>query len=91
MISMSNVARVRVEMNSKDDYSEGAFKRLFTAFKNACKDAKIQNTYKQHATYESKSRKKRRKKRESEIARIKNKLKENFQQQYGKKNNEQKN
>lgn len=86
---MANLVRVRVEASSKDD-SDGAFKRLFTAFKNACKDAGIQHAYKQHQTYESKSRKKRRKQLESEIARIKNKLRENFQQQ-GKKNNEQKN
>lgn len=88
---MSNLARVRVEMNPKDEYSEGAFRRLFAAFKNACKDAGVMHTYKQHQTYESKSRKKRRKQRESEIARIKNKLRMNFQQQLGKKNNEQKN
>jgi ribosomal protein S21 len=87
---MANLVRVRVEANSKDD-SDGAFKRLFTAFKNACKDAGIQHAYKQHQTYESKSRKKRRKQRESEIAGIKNTLRENFQQQQGKKNNEQKN
>jgi len=86
---MANLVRVRVESTSKDD-SDGAFKRLFTAFKNACKDAGIQHAYKQHQTYESKSRKKRRKQRESDIARLKNKLRANFQQQQG-KNNEQKN
>jgi ribosomal protein S21 len=86
---MANLVRVRVEANSKDD-SDGAFKRLFTAFKNACKDAGIQYEYKRHQTYESKSKKKRRKQRESEIARLKNNLKVNFQQHQG-KNNEQKN
>ena len=81
---MANVTRVRVELDPKDQ-SDGAFKRLFIAFKNACKDDNIKHDYKQHATYESKSRKKRRKKREAEIACIKNKLKENFLQQ-GKNN-----
>lgn len=87
---MANLARVRVEMNPRDEYSEGAFRRLHAAFKNACKDAGVLHTYKQHQTFESESRKKRRKQRESEISRIKNKLRENFQQQIGKKN-EQKN
>lgn len=88
---MGNLARVRVEMNPKDEYSEGAFRRMFAAFKNAYKAEGIGHAYKQHQTFESKSRKKRRKKRESEINRIKNKLRDNFQQQLGKKNNEQKN
>jgi ribosomal protein S21 len=80
---MSNVTRVRVEANPKDD-PEVAFRRMFTAFKIACVDAGIMHTYKQHETYESNARKKRRKQRESEITRMKNKLKENFLQQ-GKK------
>lgn len=78
-----NVTRVRVEANPKDD-PEVAFKRMFVNFKISCVDAGIMNTYKQHETYESKTRKKRRKKRESELARMKNKLRENFMQQ-GKK------
>lgn len=80
---MSNVARVRVEANPKDD-PDVAFRRMFIAFKSACTDAGIMHTYKQHETYESKTRKKRRKQRESEVARMRNKLKENFLQQ-GKK------
>jgi ribosomal protein S21 len=82
-MSKKNVTRVRVEINPKDD-SDGAFRRMFMAFKSACTDAGIMHTYREHQTYESKSRKKRRKGRESEIARMKNKLKENFLQQ-GKK------
>lgn len=78
-----NVTRVRVEANPKDD-PEVAFRRMFIAFKIACTDAGIMRTYKLHETYESRTKKKRRKQRESEIARMKNKLKENFLQQ-GKK------
>lgn len=75
-----NVTRVRVEANPKEEDREIAFKRMFINFKNACKDASIMQMYKQHETYESKSRKKRRKVRESEIARMKIKLKENLTQ-----------
>ena len=81
----SNITRVRVEANSKDD-PDYAFRRMFIAFKIACTDAGIMHTYKQHETYESKTRKKRRKKREAELARMKQKLRENFlQQKQGKK------
>jgi len=82
-MSKKNATRVRVEVNPKDD-PEVAFRKMFVAFNRACTDAGIMHTYKQHETYESKTRKKRRKLRESEIARMKNKLKENFLQQ-GKK------
>lgn len=78
-----NVTRVRVEANPKDD-PEVAFKRMFIAFKSACTDAGVMHTYKQHETYESKTKKKRRKQREAEITRMKSKLRENFLQQ-GKK------
>lgn len=79
-----NVTRVKVEINPKDD-PEVAFRRMFLAFKIACTDARIKQTCKQYATYESKARKKRRKRRESEIFYMRNKLKENFFQQ-GKNN-----
>ncbi len=79
-----NISRVRVELNPKDD-PEVAFKRMFVNFKIACVDAGIMHIYKQHEVYESKSRKKRRKKREADLARLKNKLRENFLQQQGKK------
>lgn len=77
---MGKIARVRVEVNPKDD-PEVAFKRMFVTFKGLCKDVGIMHSYKQHETYESKSRKRRRKRRESEIARMKNKLRETFLQQ----------
>ena len=80
---MSNITRVRVEINSKDD-SEIAFKKMLIGFNRACTEAGVMHHYKQHETYESKTRKKRRKHREAEIARMKQKLKENFVQQ-GKK------
>ena len=74
-----NATRVRVEATKYD--GDAALRR---AFKAACKDAGVMHTYKEHQTYESKARKKRRKQREFEITRMKNKLKENFLQQ-GKK------
>lgn len=82
---MSNVARVRVEIrqhshNPSYEDREIAFKKMFHAFKKACSEAGVMRSYRQHESYESKSRKKRRKLRESEIARLKNQLKENFVQ-----------
>ncbi len=85
---MSNVVRVRVELRQWHDDRDTAFKKMFTAFKRACTDNGVMHAYKQHESYESKSRKRRRKKRESEIQRLKAKLKENFMPQ-GKKGYEQ--
>jgi len=78
-----NLARVRVEVNPKDD-PDIAGRKLIAAFHSACLDAGIKQTCKQYEAYESKSRKKRRKKRESDLARLKIKLRENFLQR-GKK------
>lgn len=82
-MKMANRVRVRVEMrhgqgggNEEERYM--AFKRLFTAFKKAVDEDGVMNTYKQHQTFESKPRKKRRKKHEAERALLKQKLKENF-------------
>ena len=77
---MSNIAEFRVEVNPKEEDRSLAFKKMFENFKRTCKHADILRHYKQHETYESKSRKKRRKQRESESARLKTKLKENFMQ-----------
>jgi ribosomal protein S21 len=74
-----SIARVRVEIDPKDS-PEVAFKRMLIAFRNAYTDAGIANAVRQHETYESKSRKKRRKKRESEVALIRQKLRQNFLQ-----------
>jgi ribosomal protein S21 len=78
---MSNIARVRVELNPKDEDREIAFRRMFHAWKDACTQYGVMHSYKQHENFESKSRKKRRKSREAEINRIKTNLKENFLQQ----------
>jgi len=80
---MANAVRVRVELkihNPHPSYEEReiAFKKMFTAFKKACTDSGVLHSYKQHEAFESKSRKCRRKKRESELQRLKAKLKENF-------------
>jgi ribosomal protein S21 len=57
---------------------EIAFKRLFATFKKAVTDAGILHDYKEHEFYESEGRKKRKKKREAEVQRLKFKLRENF-------------
>jgi ribosomal protein S21 len=76
---MANAVRVRVEVkNYGFEERDHSFKRLFTAFKKACSESSVMHECKQHETYESKSRKRRRKKRESEIQRLKSKLRENF-------------
>lgn len=71
---MANLARIRVEAG--DD----SFKVLLSRFRGAMKESGILQTYRQKQFYESPSRKKRRKSREAESARLKlkNKLKENF-------------
>lgn len=80
------VTRARVELKDISPHAsyqerEIAFKKMFTAFKKACAEAGIQHTYKQHEHYEKPGEKKRRKKRESEVQRLKAKLKENFPEQ----------
>ena len=75
---MGKMVRVRVEINPKEDDREIAFRKMFAAFKKSCAEAGVMHAFKQHETFESKSRKKRRKSREAEIARIKTKLRENF-------------
>jgi len=77
------VARVRVEAknynpNAGPDERERNFKGLFTPFKKACAENGIMRDYKQHETYEKPGEKKRRKKRESQLALLKAKLRENF-------------
>ncbi len=80
---MANIVRVRVEIDPDDKTASQpgltpAFWKLKKAFHKARQDAGIEHLYKQHEVFESKSRKARRKKRESEIARLKNKWRENF-------------
>lgn len=73
---MANIVRLRVEINPKDDDRDSAFKKMLRAYMNASTD--VGHTFRQKSTYESKAAKKRRKKRESEIFRLKTKLRENF-------------
>jgi len=75
---MGKMVRVRVEVNPKEDDRELAFRKMHMAFKKSCAEAGIMHTFRQHETFESKSRKKRRKSREAEVARLKTKLRENF-------------
>jgi len=85
---MSNVVRVRVELKppslsskeERENAKEQSFRKMHGIFKKMCVDAGVLHNYKEHESFESKSRKKRRKKRESEISRLKAKLKENFLQ-----------
>ncbi len=91
---MASAVRVRVELknynpNATPDERDYAFKKLFTAFNRACMDAGIKQEYKRHETFESKSRKRRRKKRESEIQRLKSQLKENLTPPWNNKGNKQ--
>lgn len=74
---------VRIESRNQSshlsrDEREREFKKLFTLFKKQCAEAGVIHDYKAHETFESKSRKRRRKKREAELARMKGKLRENF-------------
>ena len=74
---------VRVEMrdlhpNCSRDERETAFRRMFATFKKAVTDAGVLHDYKEHEFYESERRKKRKKKRDAELQRLKVKLRENF-------------
>ena len=78
-----SVRRARVELKDVSPHAsyherETAFKKLLTAFKKARVEAGIDHSYKQHEHYESPGIKKRRKKREAEVQRLKAKLRENF-------------
>jgi ribosomal protein S21 len=75
---MGNAVRVRVEINSKEEDRGHAFKKLHVAFKRACKDYGIIKSLKRYQSYESESRRKRKKRKEAELAILKNKLNENF-------------
>jgi len=74
---------VRVEMrdrhsNCSREEREMAFRRMFATFKRAVTDAGILHDHKEHECFESKRRKKRKKSRESELQRLKLKIRENF-------------
>jgi len=77
------VRRVRVELkelpgNASQQDRDFAFKRMFSIFKKAVAEAGIMHAYKQHEYYESKSEKRRRKRREAEVQCLKAKLREHF-------------
>lgn len=70
--------------NASYQERESAFKKLLTAFNKAVGQAEILKDYREHEEYEKPSDKKRRTKRQNEIARLKTKLKENFPKSRGK-------
>ena len=74
------VSRARVELKEAHSNAQETenFKKMFAAFKRACVEAKIQHQLKQREFYETPGEKKRRRKRESQNALLKAKLKENF-------------
>lgn len=76
-------AIVRVEAknfnpHASKDEKEISFKRMFTLFKKEVNIAKVLSSHREHQAHESKSRKKRRKQHEAELARLKDKWRENF-------------
>lgn len=81
-----NVVRVSVQLpryitqNSTHEEKNAAFRKMFANFKKGCAEAGVIHSFKEHETYESPGRKRRRKQRESEIAILKAKIKENFTQ-----------
>jgi ribosomal protein S21 len=78
---MANAVRVRVEARNhggSHDDRDIEFRKMMTKFRKQVMESGVLNTYKQHQTFESKSRKKRRKGREAEVARLKQMLRDNF-------------
>lgn len=88
---MANKVRVRVELNKEGvDMSDerdrwSAFRKMLIEYRKARQRAGIEQTLKEHQVYETPNRKRRRKGREAEIARLKEKLRDNFLE--GKKTN----
>ena len=77
------LARVHVDAKNYNPHATGDerernFRGLFTAFKKACSDNGILRDYRRRETYEKPGVKKRRKRRESEIALLKARFRENF-------------
>lgn len=62
---MSHPARVRVENKEKYNDPYKNFKEMFGEFKRQVSSAGVLHDYKEHQTYESKSEKERKKKREA--------------------------
>lgn len=62
---MANATRVRVELKSKYNDPEKNFKDMFQEWKRRCSNAGILHDLKEHQNFESKSDKKRKKKREA--------------------------
>lgn len=78
-----SVTRIRVELkplcnNPSFLEQEIAFKKLLQTFKRVYDKSGIKNSAAQKEFYESPGRKRRRKEKNSESARLKQKLKENF-------------
>ena len=80
-------ARVRVELrdihnNPSREERDSAFKRMHAIFKKAVADAGILASLKKYEYYESAGEKNRRKRKEANLQRLKNKLRENFPERY---------
>lgn len=81
-------ARVRVEAREYrhgDHDPDKAFRSLFARFKKECIRAGVLRDYKRHEEYESRGQKIRRKKRESKVAVLKAKLRDNLPEQQRRK------
>jgi ribosomal protein S21 len=63
---MSNITRVRVELKKKYNDPQRNFKDMLQDFKRRVSNAGILHDYKEHQFYESKSEKKRKKRKEIE-------------------------
>lgn len=83
--------RVRVDLrdvspNASKEERDAAFKRMKDTFKRAVADAGILHNLKKYEFYESTGEKKRRKRKEANLERLKNKLRENFPEKYDRGN-----
>ena len=71
------VARVRVELREGDD-KDRAFKSMLAAFRKQVNEAGIISQYKRNQFYESPGEKRNRKRKEAELERQKDKLRDYF-------------
>jgi ribosomal protein S21 len=62
---MANITRVKVEIKKKYNDPHKNFKEMFQEFKRRVSNAKIMHDYKDHQYFESKTERKRKKKRDA--------------------------
>ena len=75
---MANAVRVRVAARGHGDDRDKEFRQMLSRFRRECAESGVLQSLREHESYESPSCKRRRKRREAELSRLKSKLRSNF-------------